>query len=214
MFTGLVEEIGDIVAVEAVTNDLLRVTIASSLAFAASLGVGDSVSVSGCCLTVVARNASARFEVEVMTQTRELTAPLWQAGTSVNLERAMRAGGSFGGHIVSGHVDGVAEVIETTAEPGAHLVRLRAPEHLAGHLVPQGSVALDGVSLTIVDVGGPGGSQPEWSAGEFSVSLIPHTLAVTTLSDLRAGSLVNLETDMLAKLIERQLALRAGRVDA
>src|SRR5690606_12882332 len=104
MFTGLVEEIGDIVAVEAVTNDLLRVTIASSLAFAASLGVGDSVSVSGCCLTVVARNASARFEVEVMTQTRELTAPLWQAGTSVNLERAMRAGGSFGGHIVSGHV--------------------------------------------------------------------------------------------------------------
>lgn len=214
MFTGLVEEIGDVVAVEKQAGDLMRATIGSSLAFAASLAVGDSVAVSGCCLTVVARNVSGSFEVELMAATLAKTAPLWRAGTSVNLERAMSAGGSFGGHMVSGHVDGVAEVVESTAEPGSHLVRLRAPGHLAGHLVPQGSVALDGVSLTIVDVGGAGGSRPEWPAGDFSVSLIPHTLAVTTLATMRPGSVVNLETDMLAKLIERQLALRETRAHA
>lgn len=214
MFTGLIEEIGDVVAVETLSDDLLHVTLGSSLAFAASLGVGDSVAVSGCCLTVVARSASGSFEVEVMSQTIEKTAPVWQAGTGVNLERAMRAGGVFGGHVVSGHVDGVAQVVEVATEPGAYVVRLRAPEKFAGHLVPQGSVALDGVSLTIVDVGGPGGSAPGWPAGDFTVSLIPHTLAVTTLSDLRPGSLVNLETDMMAKLIERQLALRAERPHA
>ncbi|HZJ10079.1 MAG TPA: riboflavin synthase [Trueperaceae bacterium] len=214
MFTGIVEEIGDVVAVEPEAGELVKLTIGSSLSFAASLSVGNSVSVSGCCLTVVARKASGGFEVELMAETLAKTAPHWRAGTSVNLERAMQVGGTFGGHVVSGHVDGVAEVVEVWPEPGAHLVRLRAPEHLAGHLVPKGSVALDGVSLTLVDVGGAGGSRPEWPAGDFSVSLIPHTLQVTTLADMRPGAAVNIETDMLAKHVERQLALREAHARA
>lgn len=214
MFTGIVEEIGDVVTVAPLATGLVRATIGSSLSFAASLSVGDSVAVSGCCLTVVARSAGGSFEVELMSETLDVTAPIWRAGTSVNLERAMKASGTFGGHVVSGHVDGTATVIGVTPEPGVHVARLRAPEHLVGHLVPKGSVALDGVSLTLVDVGGPGGSRSDWPAGDFSVSLIPHTLEVTTLSDMRQGGSVNLETDMLAKHVERQLALREARARA
>lgn len=214
MFTGIVEEIGDVVDVLPLATGLVRVTIGSSLSFAASLSIGDSVAVGGCCLTVVARGAGGRFEVELMSETLETTAPSWRAGTAVNLERAMRVGGTFGGHVVSGHVDATAEVIEVASDPGSHVVRLRAPAGFAGHLVPKGSVALSGVSLTIVDVGGPGGSRADWPHGDFSVALIPHTLEMTTLSDLRAQDLVNLETDMLAKHVERQLALREARARA
>lgn len=211
MFTGIVEEIGDVVTVTPGSGELVRLKIGTSVAFSAGLSVGDSVSVSGCCLTVIARSAGGGFEADLMAETLDKTAPLWLPGTSVNLERAMQAGGSFGGHVVSGHVDGVARVVEIAAEPGAHLVRLQAPERLAGHLVPKGSVALDGASLTIVDVGGPGGSRPDWPSTDFSVSLIPHTLEATTLSNLRQSAVVNLETDMMAKLIERQLTLREAR---
>lgn len=208
MFTGIVEEVGDIVSFTPGEGELVGLRIGTSVAFSTALSVGDSVAVNGCCLTVVARSAGGGFEVELMAETFEKTAPLWRPGNRVNLERAMQAGGSFGGHIVTGHVDGTASVVDIAPAPGAHLLRLRAPTHLAGHLVPKGSVALNGVSLTVVDVGGPGGSRPEWPDTDFSVSLIPHTLAVTTLAELRIDAAVNLETDMFAKLIERQLALR------
>ena len=211
MFTGIVEEIGDVVSLTPSDGELVRLKIGSSVAFSAGLSVGDSVSVSGCCLTVVARSAGGGFEVDLMAETLEKTAAHWLPGTSVNLERAMQAGGSFGGHIVSGHVDGTATVVELAAEPGEHILRLRAPRHVAGHLVPKGSVTLDGVSLTIVDVGGPGGSRSDWPETDFTVSLIPHTLDITTLSSLRTSANVNLETDMFAKLIDRQLSLRAAR---
>lgn len=210
MFTGIVQEVGSVAQARDLPQGTLRVTLAASLPFVTSLEVGDSVSVSGCCLTVVDRatGSSGTFEADLVRETQERTAPRWRPGTDVNLEQAMRAGGVFGGHVVTGHVDGVAEVVEIGDAPGAYVVRFRAPARLAGHVVPKGSVAIDGVSLTVVDVGGPGGTRSDWPATDFTVALIPHTLEVTTLSSLRAGDSVNLETDVLAKHVERLLALR------
>ncbi len=210
MFTGIVEEVGSIAEATGSPNGTLRVAISASLPFVTALAVGDSVAVSGCCLTVVERacGSSGTFTVDVVEETLQRTAPRWQPGADVNLEQAMRAGGALGGHVVTGHVDGVAEVVALDVAPGAHVVRFRAPARLAGQVVPKGSVAVDGVSLTVVDVGGPGGTRDDWPAADFSVSLIPHTLEVTTLSSLRAGDSVNLETDVLAKHVERLLALR------
>jgi len=210
MFTGIVEEVGSVAEASESPSGGLRVSVVASLPFVTSLEVGDSVSVSGCCLTVVERalNSSGTFSLDLVDETLMRTAPRWQPGTDVNLERAMRADGMFGGHVVTGHVDGVAEVVSLSITPGAHVVRFRAPLRLAGQVAPKGSVAIDGVSLTVVDVGGPGGTRPDWPATDFNVSLIPHTLAVTTLSSLRAGDAVNIETDVLAKHVERILALR------
>ena len=210
MFTGIVEEVGAVADVSERPNGSLRVTVAASLPFVTSLAIGDSVSVSGCCLTVVERatGSSGTFQVDLVEETVGRTAPRWQPGAGVNLEQAMRAGAALGGHVVTGHVDGVAEVVCVDATPGAHVVRFRAPARLAGQVVPKGSVAIDGVSLTVVDVGGSGGTRSDWPATDFTVALIPHTLEVTTLSSLRAGDSVNLETDVLAKHVERLLALR------
>lgn len=210
MFTGIVEEVGSIADATESPSGTLRVTVSASLPFVTSLAVGDSVSVSGCCLTVVERatGSSGTFAVDLVEETLMRTAPRWHSGSDVNLEQAMRAGAAFGGHVVTGHVDGVAEVVDVDVTPGAYVVRFRAPARLAGQLVPKGSVAVDGVSLTVVDVGGPGGSRADWPATDFSVSLIPHTLEVTTLSGLRTGDRANLETDVLAKHVERLLALR------
>lgn len=206
MFTGIVEEIGRVVSAEETGGDL-RLTIGAR-AVMGDLKLGDSVSVSGCCLTVVARSESA-FAVELSQETVAKTAPRWAEGARVNLERALQAGGRFGGHIVSGHVEGVGEVLGVQGEPGAYVVTVRAPEVLAKYLIPKGSVTVDGVSLTLVDVGGPGGSDADLRASEFTLWLIPHTLSATTLGELRAGSRVNLEADVIAKYLER-LALMRG----
>lgn len=210
MFTGIVEEVGSVAEAVESADGALRVTVSASLPFVTSLAVGDSVSVSGCCLTVVERacGSSGSFSMDLVDETLMRTAPRWQPGSDVNLERALRAGSALGGHVVTGHVDGVAEVVSVDATPGAHVVRFRAPARLAGQLVPKGSVAIDGVSLTVVDVGGPGGTRSGWPATDFTVALIPHTLAVTTLGGLRTGDSVNIETDVLAKHVERVLALR------
>lgn len=210
MFTGIVEEIGSITNAQKQPSGALGLTISASIPFVNALHVGDSVSVSGCCLTVVDRAtvSGGSFRVELVEETQRLTVPRWFAGSDVNLEQAMRAGGAFGGHVVSGHVDGVAEVVGIDLTPGSSALRFRAPRRLAGQLVSKGSVTIDGVSLTVVDVGGPGGSQPDWPAADFSVALIPHTLAATTLGALRSGDSVNLETDLIAKHVERVLALR------
>ena len=216
MFSGIVEEMGRVERVEeapraaAATGGLVRVTISASEVLADSQ-LGDSIAVSGCCLTVVELNPNS-FEVELSTETLAKTAPRWTPGARVNLERALRVSDRLGGHLVSGHVDGLGEVLELTVNPGAYVLRVRAPAALAGHLVPKGSVTVDGVSLTLVDVGGPGGSRAQWPATDFSLWLVPHTLAVTTLGELKAGSVVNLESDVLAKYIERQQALRAAEV--
>ncbi len=211
MFSGIVEEVGRIAQVTDSAGDL-RVTVAAGTVLE-DVKLGDSIAVSGCCLTVV-RFDDASFDVELSEETVAKTAPRWSEGARVNLERALRVSDRLGGHIVAGHVDGVGEVIERRDEPGAYVLRVRAPQQLAAHLVPKGSVTVDGVSLTLVDVGGPGGTQPEWPATDFTLWLIPHTLEVTTLGELQPGSKVNVESDVLAKYLERQQLLRQAEVRA
>lgn len=212
MFSGIVEEVGRVVSVADAGADSsaaggdVRLTIAAN-GVLEDVKQGDSIAVSGCCLTVVAFT-EGEFEVELSRETLEKTAPRWEEGARVNLERALKVSDRLGGHLVSGHVDGVGEVLERSEEPGAYVLRVRAPEQLAPHLVPKGSVTVDGVSLTLVDVGGPAGTRPDWPATDFTLWLIPHTLEVTTLGELEAGSRVNVESDLLAKYVERQQLLR------
>ncbi len=215
MFTGLVEAVGTIAAVAPVDPATsgakggdVRVRIEAP-ALVGDLAVGDSVSVSGCCLTAVALD-DAGFEVELSSETLAKTAPRWAVDSRVNLERAMPADGRFGGHVVSGHVEGVGEVLAREQRPGAFVLVVRAPAAFAPFLVPKGSITVDGVSLTVVDVGGPAGSRDDLAAHEFTLWLIPHTLDVTTLGELDVGSRVNLEPDVLAKYVERMLLLRGG----
>ena len=207
MFTGIVEEMGTVAAAETRAGDL-RVRIRAERV-ARGLEIGDSVAVSGCCLTAVAVDEGG-FAVELSQESVARTAPRWSPGHRVNLERALRADGRFGGHIVSGHVEGVGRVLDKRSEPGAHVLTVRAPAALARYLIPKGSVTVDGVSLTVVDVGGPAGSDGRLGDGDFTLWLIPHTLAVTTLGELEAGSAVNLETDQLARYAERLLAFARG----
>ncbi len=212
MFTGIVEEMGTIdrvapaPAASGAQGGDVRVRIAAD-AILSDLRPGDSVSVSGCCLTAVIFD-EAGFEVELSRETLAKTAPRWHPGARVNLERALPADGRFGGHVVSGHVEGVGRVLAVERAPGAYVVTVRAPEALSRYLIPKGSVSVDGVSLTVVDVGGPAGSSGELATNEFTLWLIPHTLDVTTLGDLEAGSEVNLEADLMAKYLERMMLLR------
>ncbi|HEX7004939.1 MAG TPA: riboflavin synthase [Trueperaceae bacterium] len=210
MFTGIVEEVGTIARVEQAGGDL-RIRVAAKLV-TQDMKLGDSVAVSGCCLTVVDFDREG-FSAELSRETVAKTAPRWQQGARVNLERAMAAGGRFGGHMVSGHVEGVGRVTDIVSEPGAFVLTVSAPERLAGYLAPKGSVTVDGVSLTVVDCGGPGGSDPALAPWEFTLWLIPHTLEATTLGELERGSLVNLEADLIAKYLERlQLMKEQNRV--
>lgn len=191
MFTGIVEERGEVVAVQDLP-DAARVTIAGPLV-TSDARLGDSISVNGVCLTVV-EVADGAFTADVMRETLvrsslDKIAP----GESVNLERAAEVGKRFGGHIVQGHVDGTGVIL--SREPSAHwdLVRIGLPPNLARYLVEKGSVTVDGVSLTVVDV----------TDDSFSVSLIPETLRATTLGQRTAGDRVNLEVDVVAKYVER-----------
>ena len=216
MFTGIVEEVGRVAWARAVGDDPaaarggdVRVRIEAATVLA-DLAVGDSVAVSGCCLTVVALGETggrSGFEVELSRETIAKTAPRWREGARVNLERAMPASGRFGGHVVSGHVEAVGEIVALERARGAYVLTVRAPERLARYLVPKGSITVDGVSLTVVDVGGPAGSTETLAPSEFTLWLIPHTLDVTTLGDLGAGDRVNLEADLMAKYVERMTLL-------
>lgn len=211
MFTGIVKDVGRIRQARAEAG-VRRLRIAAGPALE-GLKVGDSVAVAGCCLTAVAVDDAA-FEVELSEETLAKTAARWEVGQRVNLERALRADGRFDGHIVSGHVEGVGRVLEVRRPPGSVVITVDAPASMARALIPKGSITVDGVSLTLVDVGGPGGSVPQWPARRFSLWLIPHTLAVTTLGDLREGSEVNLESDVLARYAERRALLAAAEADA
>ncbi len=205
MFTGIVEEVGEVLRVAETGGDL-RLKIGAEKVLE-GLEIGDSVAVSGCCLTAVTKDENG-FEVELSKETVAKTAPRWQQGKSVNLERAMRLGDRLGGHIVSGHVEATGTVLSVVAEPGAYVLTVRAAPNLARYLIPKGSVTVDGVSLTLVDVGGPGGSSPQLAPEEFTLWLIPHTLFVTTLGELRPGDTVNLEADLVAKYVERLTLIR------
>lgn len=198
MFTGLVEALGTVRRVE--TAGAARDLVIAEATLAAELALGDSVAVNGCCLTVVALDAETfRFQAGPETLRRTNLGEL-QPGDRVNLERALRLSDRLGGHIVQGHIDGTGSVLERHREGDWEMVWFRCPVELTRQMVSKGSVAVDGVSLTVVDVGGD----------RFSVALIPHTLSHTTLGFRPPGATVNLETDLLAKYVQKALEAPIG----
>jgi riboflavin synthase len=191
MFTGIVTDVGRVRAVRETNRDR-RFEIETSFDLG-TLDIGASVSHAGCCLTVVEKGPDW-FAVEVSSETLAMsTLDGWTEGRRVNLERAARVGDELGGHIVSGHVDGIGEVLSIESEGGSHRVRIQVPKPLHRFIAPKGSITVEGVSLTVNEV----------DDDVFGVNLIPHTWDVTTLGRLKAGSRVNLEIDMLARYLAR-----------
>ena len=210
MFTGIVEELGRVVRLETV-EDSARLTVEAPTV-TQDVNLGDSVSVNGCCLTVTAVHGST-FTADLMAETLTRTTLGSQApGDPVNLERALRASDRLGGHIVQGHVDATAEVLDHHRGEHWDLLRISLPQEIARYVAVKGSVALDGVSLTVVDVVDASDIVPVPSAGaSLSVGLIPETLRRTTLGTRRPGERVNLEVDVLAKYAERLLGARPSQ---
>lgn len=213
MFTGIVEELGRVVRLETV-EDSARLTVEAPTV-TQDVNLGDSVSVNGCCLTVTAVHGST-FTADLMAETLTRTTLGSQApGDPVNLERALRASDRLGGHIVQGHVDATAEVLDHHHGEHWDLLRIGLPQEIARYVAVKGSVALDGVSLTVVDVVDAPSTLdivPVPSAGaSLSVGLIPETLRRTTLGTRRPGERVNLEVDVLAKYAERLLGARTSQ---
>jgi riboflavin synthase len=198
MFTGLIEDIGTVESVERGAEGA-RICIATHLG--AELALGDSIAVNGCCLTATAADANG-FETEAMNQTLEVTAlSAIDRASRVNLELAMKASDRLGGHIVQGHVDGVATVVSTEDDGFARRLRVELPQELLRYVVDKGSIALDGVSLTVANLG------DSWA----EVSLIPETLERTNLADLAPGDRLNVESDVVAKYVERLMSPFAGK---
>ncbi|HUG66704.1 MAG TPA: riboflavin synthase [Pirellulaceae bacterium] len=194
MFTGLVEAMGEVVAVQARPPGVRLVLRSAEIARDAKLG--DSISVNGCCLTVVEHSSEAlSFDAGEETLSRTNLGHLDQ-GSSVNLERSLQLGERLGGHLVTGHIDAVGRLDERQDDENWSKFWFRVPKQLTRQMASKGSVAVDGISLTLVDV----------EDERFSVALIPHTLRVTTLGQLQLGGEVNVETDLLAKYVERQLS--------
>ena len=210
MFTGIVEELGRVVRLETV-EDSARLTVEAPTV-TQDVSLGDSVSVNGCCLTVTAVHGST-FTADLMAETLTRTTLGSQApGDPVNLERALRASDRLGGHIVQGHVDATAEVLDHHHREHWDLLRIGLPQAIARYVAVKGSVALDGVSLTVVDVVDASDVAPVPSAeASLSVGLIPETLRRTTLGSRRPGERVNLEVDVLAKYAERLLGARTSQ---
>jgi riboflavin synthase len=194
MFTGIVTDLGRLAARDDADGGGLRLGIETAYDLA-TVEIGASIACSGCCLTVVEKG-DGRFSVEVSAETlSKTTLGDWQPGQAINLERSLKLGDELGGHLVYGHVDGVATV--EAIEPDGDSLRFvfSAPQELARYLAPQGSVALDGVSLTVNEV----------ETARFGVNIIPHTARVTSFGALAVGDRVNLEIDMLARYVARLL---------
>ena len=197
MFTGIVLDVGTVQVQEACSGDV-RTVIGLDRIDPSGLRLGDSICVQGCCLTVT-QILDRAFAADVSRETLSVTTLGELAvGSAVNLEPSLRAGDALGGHLVSGHVDGVAKVASLVVDARSTRVKITVPEHLAKYVARKGSVAIDGVSLTVNEVEG----------STFGVNLIPHTQAVTTLGRLTAGSRVNLEIDQVARYVERLLGER------
>jgi riboflavin synthase len=196
MFTGIITDVGRIAAVEARGDLRLRITCGYDLA---KVDLGASIACSGVCLTVVDKGADW-FAVDVSAETVSRTAAdMWTDGRRLNLERSLRLGDELGGHIVTGHVDGVGEVAAVEAVGDSRRVVIEAPAGLAPYIAGKGSIAVDGVSLTVNSVDG----------ARFEINVIPHTAAETTLGDLAPGRGVNLEIDILARYLGRMLEARS-----
>jgi riboflavin synthase len=192
MFTGIVQSIGEVRAITPRGGDVELLIGAPGLDLS-SVAIGDSISCSGCCLTVTRIEGDA-FAADASIETLNVTTlGKWRAGDRLNLEKALCAGQPLGGHYVTGHVDGIATVVDRVNDARSIRVQFEAPAQLARYIARKGSVCIDGVSLTVNDVDGP----------RFSVNLIPHTLEVTTLDNYRAGTRVNLEVDIIARYLER-----------
>jgi len=199
MFTGIITDIGRITGVEHRGDRRLRIATAYDTA---SIDMGASISCSGVCLTVVDTGPDW-FAVEVSAETLSRTAGDWSEGTPLNLERALRVGDELGGHIVTGHVDGVGIVTEVTPEGDSTRIVIEAPASLAPYIAAKGSVALDGISLTVNEVS----DQPD-GAVRFGLNVIPHTQQMTTWGDVAPGREVNIEIDVLARYLGRMEQLR------
>jgi riboflavin synthase len=195
MFTGLVEATGEITALE-IAAAAARLTVRAP--FAGEVALGDSIAVNGCCLTAVAQTAET-LSFDLLHETLERTSLRGaQPGALVNLERALTPHARLGGHFVQGHVDCASEIIEFDPHGADHRLEVALPREFAQYVAFKGSIAIDGISLTVAEV----------RAASFVVWLIPHTVAVTNLRTRRAGDRVNLEFDLLAKYVERILAVR------
>ena len=196
MFTGIVTDIGQISAID---GDQLTIQCGYP---AESIAIGASIACGGCCLTVTTVSSEptgARFTADVSNETRsKTTLKSWQPGTNLNLERSLKAGDELGGHVVTGHVDGVARIADIHPDGDCQRFMFEAPEHLALYIAPKGSIAIDGTSLTVNEVAGR----------TFGVNLIPHSLTVTTWGDRKIGDEVNIEVDLFARYVARLLEYR------
>ena len=198
MFTGIVQDVGQVRARENRGGDA-HMVIGFDRLKAGDFRIGDSICVQGCCLTAVELLSDA-FTADVSVETLSLTTlGDLGVGSPVNLEPSLKAGDSLGGHLVSGHVDGLAEIVSITGDARSSRIKIAVPQPLARYIARKGSVAVDGVSLTVNEVEG----------NTFGVNIIPHTQTVTTLGKLRAGSRVNLEIDQVARYVERLLGASA-----
>jgi riboflavin synthase len=196
MFTGIVEEVGKLVSIRQ-GGESARLTVAAPLV-CQDARLGDSIAINGTCLTIVEIQGD-RLSFDAVPETiRRTSLGGLKPGAAVNLERALAVGQRLGGHFVQGHVDGIGTLLSVREEENARILKVGAPADLMRYLLPKGSVAVDGISLTVADVG------PDW----FTLWIIPHTWANTSLREKRVGDAVNLEADMLAKYIERLLAAR------
>ena len=193
MFTGIITHIGDVARIDKLRGDR-RIFIKTTMNVA-EIAKGASVACSGCCLTVVDKDKDwMAFDVSAETLSKTVIGS-WDVGTRVNLERSLKVGDELGGHIVSGHVDGLATLISITPEGDSHRLRFDVPKSLALFVAGKGSVALDGISLTVNEVEG----------SVFGVNIIPHTWTYTTLGQRKIGDSLNMEVDMLARYVARQL---------
>ena len=194
MFTGLIEALGDVADLTP-RPEGFRLTVTTALA--PGLNPGDSLAVNGVCLTVVSR-ANDAVQADIGPETARITTlGALRRGCAVNLERSMRADGRFGGHLVQGHVDGIGSVVDVRPDGEAHWIRVRFPTDFAAYIIHKGSVALDGVSLTVADL----------DRDTFDVMIVPFTWQHTNLSSLGAGDRVNLECDMVGKYVARAVEL-------
>jgi riboflavin synthase len=193
MFTGIVTDVGRVLALEQQGDLRARIGTAYDVA---RIDIGASIACEGVCLTVIALGSTPQnwFDVQISAESVSKTnICTWAVGTPINLERALKVGDELGGHIVSGHVDGLAEVVGITPEGDSLRVTFRAPHALAGFIAPKGSVALNGTSLTVNEV----------NDTDFGVNIIPHTQAVTTWGGVKVGDKVNLEIDTMARYVAR-----------
>ncbi len=195
MFTGIIKDVGELVAIGQQADPVL--TIATGLQLS-DMAIGASVACNGVCLTAIAVQHN-QFQVQVSAETRaRTTLGAWREGERINLERSLRAGDEMGGHIVSGHIDGTATVSERRSDGDSWRFQFSVPTELRRYLAPKGSVAINGVSLTVNEV----------RADDFGVNIIPHTLGATNFGFLQVAMSVNLEVDMLARYLDRLLSQR------